>query len=356
VRLARVHRVRKGERVLCYHRVTRARLPDLPEGHPEFLRAWLAEEERGEPAPKAADMAPGSIGRAVNDYLDGRDLADVSPGYRAAVRRHLLGIDARLQRAALSDLGARHIRREMEGMEGSIALARHKAWRRFLAWCLRTGRLEEDPSASLKRPRQAAVDGHVPWSADDLAAFRARWPIGTAPRAAMELLNWTGARVGDARRLAPGMVRDGILTYRQGKTRSEAHVPWTSALPAFARPLDADRRMMHAALAPFEGLALLILPTESGEMRTAKGFSNTLNDAAREAGLTKRVAHGLRKTRLTALAEAGASVHQIAAWGGHLTLAEVEHYTRAADRRRAVAGDEPVNVEVPFTGAAESGS
>ncbi|TDX20867.1 tyrosine-type recombinase/integrase, partial [Rhodovulum visakhapatnamense] len=59
-------------------------------------------------------------------------------------------------------------------------------------------------------------------------------------------------------------------------------------------------------------------------------------------------AHGLRKTRGVALAEAGASAHQIMSWLGHQTLKEAEHYTRQASRRRAVMGEEQEqNVATP---------
>jgi hypothetical protein len=43
-----------------------------------------------------------------------------------------------------------------------------------------------------------------------------------------------------------------------------------------------------------------------------------------------RVAQGA----LTRLADAGCTVHQIAAVSGHKTLKEIEHYTKAADQRR----------------------
>lgn len=42
----------------------------------------------------------------------------------------------------------------------------------------------------------------------------------------------------------------------------------------------------------------------------------------------------------TGLAEGGATAHQISAWTGHQTLDEVEHYTRAQNRRAAVIGME----------------
>ncbi|GAA0308695.1 hypothetical protein GCM10008966_31510 [Rhodovulum strictum] len=41
-----------------------------------------------------------------------------------------------------------------------------------------------------------------------------------------------------------------------------------------------------------------------------------------------------------ALAEAGATPHQIAVWTGHVTLEEAEHCTRATQRQAAVMGEE----------------
>jgi integrase len=45
--------------------------------------------------------------------------------------------------------------------------------------------------------------------------------------------------------------------------------------------------------------------------------------------------HGLRKAGLTRLANAGCSVHGVAAISGHKTLKEVERYTKRYDRERA---------------------
>jgi integrase len=64
-------------------------------------------------------------------------------------------------------------------------------------------------------------------------------------------------------------------------------------------------------------------------------FSEQFGYGADEAGLPERcVFHGLRKAALTRLAEAGCTVHQIAAVSGHKTLKEIERYTKAADQRR----------------------
>lgn len=46
------------------------------------------------------------------------------------------------------------------------------------------------------------------------------------------------------------------------------------------------------------------------------------------------MAKGLRKARLTAIAETGGTPHAIMLWGGHASLAEIEYYTHAAKMQR----------------------
>jgi integrase len=53
-----------------------------------------------------------------------------------------------------------------------------------------------------------------------------------------------------------------------------------------------------------------------------------------EAGLPEVSAHGLRKAVCRRMAEAGATVHQIAAITGHRDLKEIQIYTQAVDQAR----------------------
>ena len=78
---------------------------------------------------------------------------------------------------------------------------------------------------------------------------------------------------------------------------------------------------------------------ENGWARAVKGLGNLIAQSARAAGVNKS-AHGLRKSRLTAIAEAGGTAHAIMAWGGHQTLQEAERYTRVAHLKRLVMGEE----------------
>ncbi|WP_296222832.1 tyrosine-type recombinase/integrase [uncultured Sphingomonas sp.] len=336
VMLPRVQRIRKGNRVLCYHRPTRARLPDLPEMHPEFIAAWAAAEALAGPA--RAKAVPGTVDAAVIAALGSRRFKGASSGYRATIQRGLEAIRSSFTGLPMTGLRRHHIAADIAPLDPNPANARLKAWRVLCAVALADGVLRDDPSQGVKKIAVSS-DGHTRWSDDDIEAFRTKWKIGTSTRACFELVLWTGARTIDAVKLGrQNLDRDGLLVYRQSKTRNPAHVPWTTPLPDFAADWAADRDMMHRSLECLSG-GLTFLEAR-GKVRSVKGLGNIINDGARDAGLTNRTAHGLRKARLSKIAESGGSTHAIMAWGGHVTLEEVELYTRAAALKRLVVGQE----------------
>lgn len=310
-------------------------LPDAPVDSPDFLAAWAAAMKAAKgytPRPGA-----GTIAALCTSFLTSHSFRQHSASYQGILRRHCMAIEGRAGAAYAKDLQARHITADMAALASSVALARLKTWRAICKHAIATGALLVDPTSGIKRPTPARNAGHEVWTAADVTAFRARWPISTTQRAIFEVLHWTGARIGDAVNLGPGMVRkNGVLVYRQQKTGADAFVPWTCALPNHADA--ADRDMMLQAIAHLAG-QMTFLATKEGVTRSGKSIGGDLAAAARKAGIAKS-AHGLRKTRATALAQGGATASQIAAWTGHKTLAEVEHYTREYDRMRAVMGTE----------------
>lgn len=326
-------RDRKGQTRWYYRQKGRplVRLPDLPHDHPDFLAAYAsAAHARRKPA-------PGTIGSLCHATLAAPAFARLKPAYRAAIRRHVDAIREAGGSALARDLRRRHIEADLSALSPAVARMRLKAWR-FILRAAPHG-LDADPSAGIVPPRMPASDGHVAWTAEDVEKFRNRWPVGTVARARFELIAWTGCRVGDAAVIGPQMVgKDGVLAYRQTKTGGWAYAPWTCPLPDYAAGMESDRQHALAALAPLAG-HLTFLATRDGRPRSVKAISNDVSADARLAGVQKS-AHGLRKYRATSLAEAGASAHQIGAWTGHESLAEVQHYTRTADRRRAVTGTE----------------
>ena len=158
-------------------------------------------------------------------------------------------------------------------------------------------------------------------------------PLGTMARVAVELMLATAARRGDAVKLGPQHVHDGTITFEQHKKDGDEE-----ALVII--PLHPDFCAALAAMPPSNILrftpAATFLTTRSGQpFKSAASLWDWFRDRCNEAGLPKGIsAHGLRKATARRLADLGCTAHQIAAVTGHATLAEVQRYTKAADRKR----------------------
>lgn len=341
VQLKGVRRQRRGDRVVKYHRATGIRLPDLPETHPDFVAAWVAAEAGSKDpltkANRAAPVAAGSLSASIRIEQACRDWKSLSTVYRNAMKREFDAMTAAYGTAPTKAIKPKHIEADLARFSDGKANTRLKAWRRVMAGAKRRGEIESDPSIQVRR-RNVKTEGFPAWTAAEIDAYRQRWPVGTTARAAFELVFWTAARTIDAVTLGPRNIdHDGILVYRQSKVGKPAHVPWNCALPTFARGWSGELRQVKDALGATSGGFTFL--EANGKVRSVKGLGNLIAESARTAGISKS-AHGLRKSRLTAIAESGGTAHAIMAWGGHQTLQEAERYTRAAQLKKLVMGDE----------------
>lgn len=325
------YRTRKGGKVKLVP------LPDgLPHDHPDFIAAWAEAAREGKPRekPKA-----GTLASTWNAMRASPMVASWTPVYQAKIARQFDAICATKGTAAAKAIRDPHITKDVA--EAPSPGDRLRAWRAWGAWCKERGLILEDPARTVTLPRMAkakGVVGHRRWTADEIARFRDRWAIGTTPRAVMELLLWTGARISDAVRIGPQMVdRDGVLVIQQGKTGERAYVPWSCPVPSFAD--EADRKMMLQAIAPFAG-HLCFLPSQDGRMRSIKSATQMMLKACREAEV-EATSHGLRKTRSALIIDSGGNTSDSAAWTGHISLKVAQHYQREYDRRAAVLGTNP---------------
>lgn len=313
-------------------------LPDLPMDHPEFLAAYA----------KAAGVVPrrptvqGTLAEAVTLYKASEAfLIGLSASTRRARITRLDGIAERYGRGTIVTLNRKNIETDLSRFTGHARNHQLKAWKGLCAWAVDHYRLPANPSDGIKKALTPRTDGHLPWTADHIAAFRAHWPIGSMERLAFELIHWTGARVVDAVRLGEGNVdRDGWLTFKQQKTGGLVEIPLRRELPEFAEVYEPDRLLLLQAIEERPERHLTWLATRAGASRSQKSVSQWFAAKARAAGIEGRTAHGLRKSRAIALAEAGGTAPQIGAWTGHISLEEIERYIRRYDRRRALSRTE----------------
>lgn len=314
-------------------------LPDADPASPAFLAAYAKLLGGAVPAPAPGK---GTIGAACHAFLKSDRYAAAAPATRALWRRAMDDIRARYGAARLADLEPKHVRADLARLTPNPATTRLKAWRAAAKWWLDVGLVDADPTEGVKRPKPPKSDGHAPWTRDDVATFRKRWPINTPERLALELVFWTGARMSDAVRITEAMIgKDGWLTFRQQKTGGNVAIPVRAPAPAWAEP---DGQLVAALDArPARHVSLMV--TAQGKPRSIKAASQWFAAAARAAKIEGKTAHGLRKLRAQIMAENGATTHQIAAWTGHETLGEVARYSRASDRRRIIAGTESGNFD-----------
>lgn len=310
------------------------KLPDLPENDPRFLAAYAAAE----PPPRQSAAPQGSIADLCARYLASPDYRALAPSTRAVWRRLVDKISIQRGKGLVKDLRPGHLRKDVRALSPGAASNRLKAWRSLMKFAVDEGWIETNPAIDVSAPR-GDVTPHRAWSADERAAFRAFWQIGTPERLAFEVLHWTAARCIDAVTLGWQMVdRSGWITFTQAKTRQPVALPITAPLPLWAAPFEPDRAMLLACL-PSDRMQWIV--TVHGKPRSHKAMSQWFSRAASKAGLPDDcTAHGLRKARAAALAEIGVSPHQIGAWIGDVSLAMVSHYTRSADRRAILTGPE----------------
>jgi integrase/recombinase XerD len=221
----------------------------------------------------------------------------------------------------------RHIRalRDERADQPGAANQRLKALKALFAWGCeeRPDVAPRNPTWGVRKIRYASA-GHHSWTAEEIAQYRERHPLGSKARLALDLLVYTGGRREDAVRLGPQHVRNGRVRFRQAK--NEHRTPIEIDIPVHPE--------LETSIAASPSGHLTFLVTEFSRPFTPAGFGNWFRDQCDKANLHHCSAHGLRKATAAALAEAGASTHEIAAVTGHMSLEEVERYTRAVRKKK----------------------
>lgn len=179
--------------------------------------------------------------------------------------------------------------------------------------------VNEDPTIGLSN-YNTIVKGHKTWSETNIAQYIDYWPLGTKEHLALQLILQTSQRRKDIVGFSFDTIKDNRITLNQSKTKTLVSVP---VLPGLQAALD----LLEFNTGP-------ILRTSYGKPFTPNGFGNWFRETVRAAGLEGLSAHGLRKSMCTRLANAGCTAYEIMAISGHLTLSEVERYTREADMKR----------------------
>lgn len=269
---------------------------------------------------------PGTIAAAVAIYFESVPFANLGGSTRQVRRRILERLREEHGDKPIRALEHRHIEHMLVAKIETPHAAKHflNALRAVIAVAIKARMRTDDPTVGIQNLKATESDGHKTWNEDHIARFEAAHKIGSRARLAFGLLLFTGQRRSDIVRMGRQHVRNGFLYVRQKKTNEPLEIPMIPQLAEIIAATPSDH--------------LTFLTTQAGRPFTAAGFGNWFRDRCNEAGVPADLsAHGLRKAMCVRLAEAGCTVHQIAAISGHKNLKEVALYTKAVDQKRLAA-------------------
>jgi integrase len=293
-------------------------LPGLPWS-PQFMEAYEAALS-GQPLQIGVSRTkPGTVSAAIIGYYCDQSFLALAP----STQRPLRGILERLRGEhgdkRIATLQRQHIIALLKTKKRFAARHWLVAIRALMKYTVQSGSRGDNPAAGVKLPSLKTA-GYHGWTEAEIEQFQKHHGPGTKARVALALLLYTGQRRGDVIGFGRQHIRDGFIHIRQQKTGTELAIPIHATLAAVIAETPADH--------------LTLLTTQSGKPFSAAGFGNWFRDRCNEAGLNHCSAHGLRKAAARRLAEAGCTMHEIAAITGHASLSEVQRYTRGADQKR----------------------
>jgi len=291
-------------------------------GSAEFIRAYNVAIETTAPVSGSRKAGNGTLAHAVHLYRQSSAWAALATATRCQRETILAQVVESAGDIPIAKITRKHI---MDGRERRAATPGSAenfvvCMKGLFKWCVEFELVTSNPTENVKAPKRAKDAGFKPWTEDEIAAFRAHWPIGTRERVAFDLLLYTGLRRGDVLVVGRQHVREGVIRLSTEKTGTRAIIP-----------IDPE---LAATLAAGPSGDLAFITGDSGRaFKRKEAFGNWFRGVCRAAGVNKSP-HGLRKAGANVDAESGYSESELEAkyaWtGGRMA----SYYTRDMNREK----------------------
>lgn len=316
-----------------YHRATGTRLAG-DKGSAEFSASYV-EAERFEP------RDTNNVAALIRDYLLGARFAKRADSTKAEYRRMLRILEAEFGKLPIKALESPKVRGVFLDYQEEIGRDREREADNRLtvmsvvfSCAANKGRITRNPLEKMER-LYSADRSEIIWTESDVTQFMTGAEIDL--QRAMILAIHTGQRYGDLIRLRWSDFDGDVIRLKQGKTSARVAIKCTDTLK---RMLDetpqkgpfiltrADGRPWHT-----EKDDKALAKAWRGRMEVAGFFPNWESMTIGEKRECLRF-NDLRGTAVTLLAEAGATVPQIAAITGHT----LQSASRIMERYMAMTG------------------
>jgi integrase len=143
---------------------------------------------------------------------------------------------------------------------------------------------KDDPTEGIAGIKLPKTKGHHTWTDDEIAQYRAHWPLGTQQRLVMEFALETVSRRGEVVRFGPQHIKNGRIRIERTHGSRDVDMPMSPELQAACDAMPKGH--------------LTYIVTSYGRPRSKYGLGNDFAKWATAAGLPARCRlHGLEKGR-----------------------------------------------------------
>jgi integrase len=296
----------------------RIRLPNDPRT-PEWWDEYRRHMQLPAPVVKAD-----SFEHVIKLYLDSPDFKELADATRSGYERYLRIIREKWGALEVKGLEPKHVLALRDSYQANPATANAivSTLSAMMCWAIPRGYRSENPARHIKKLKTG--DGWGPWPWEMIELVEKHAPPWMWHAAALAL--YTGQRESDVLAMTWTQARGGVIELRQQKTGRQLVIP-------------AHQKLL-AVLAAIPRHTVQILSSSRREPWTPGGFrsswlANLKGPLApiREAGL---VFHGLRKSAVVTLLEAGCTDAETAAITGQ-SRQMIEHYSRQVNQKKLAA-------------------
>jgi integrase len=345
-----VHAVKAKGRVYYYYQpgrgtakaATRVRLPDDPR-KPEF---WVELERLGA-VQETQQARSHTFSALIAEYLQSDDFASKSHLTKREYKRYLAIIETAWGPLLVKGIRARNVMGLRKKFRNTPAQANYllRVLSLLIAFGIPLDYCDANPCVHVKKFKGG--EGYEPWSWKEIYHHRRHASPEMARAAALAL--YTGQRQSDVLAMKAEHFRDGFVSVRQEKTDKRLWLKVHRDLQPILDQIRADRRARLAALkvvkldqaSPAKSENFFLLTTRKGERWTSSGFAtmwqrDMAKRALRPLKVRGRVFHGLRKSSVVFLLEAGCTDAEVAAITGQ-SREMIEHYAVMVNQRKLAA-------------------
>ena len=314
-------------------------LPALPDGqpNPEWWAAYRLAA--GEPAPAAR---AGTFGALIRAYKASPEWKQLSPRTEKEWTRHLNYVEGKWGELLVAGVEPKHVLTLRDTRADTPADANNmlRALSAMFGWSSLRGWRPTNPC--LRVPKLKGGEGWAPWPWDAIQHLHKHVTGHLWETAALAL--YTGQRMSDVLTMCWSDIDEGLIAVVQAKTAKKLWIPIHKQLKPLLAALEARLRKRLKKAGRKLDLRTHhepILLNSRGKPWTRDGFkaswAKELNAPAM-AELRKRrlVFHGLRKSAVVFLLEAGCSDAETAAITGQ-SRTIVEHYAKQVNQKRLAA-------------------